>query len=103
MKWILPFVLLICTLSADAQVRAGISFSGKVTDGVTGEPLPGASIVFTDAKIGTVANDKGEFILRNFPPGHHLVEISHLGYTTLVEHIDITKETQKDFILSPTV
>ncbi len=97
--------LLLCffSLATVAQVRTAIVFTGKVTDAVTGSPLPGATIMFTDAKIGSIANEQGVFTIRNFPPGHHLVEVSHLGYTTIVEHIDISKDTEKDFKLSPSV
>ena len=83
--------------------RALIGISGLVTDAVTGQPLPGASISFTDARIGAMANAKGQYAIRNIPAGHHLVEVSHTGYTTVVEHMDIAGNTEKNFSLSPAV
>lgn len=80
-----------------------VKLSGKITDAKTGEPLPGAYVYFTDDKIGTSADAAGLYILTNIPPGHHVVEISFTGYSTLVEHIGIHADMQKDFALSPVI
>lgn len=80
-----------------------LTLSGKITDIKTGEPLPGASIYFTDDKIGAIADGNGHYSLTNIPSGHHVVEISHTGYSTLVEHIELNSDMQKDFALSPVI
>ena len=36
-------------------------------------------------------------------PGHHVVEVSHLGYATYVEHIELSENTEKNFLLSPVI
>jgi len=79
------------------------SFSGKITDARTGEPLPGASIFIADLKLGTVADNAGRFQFTEVPMGHHLVEISHTGYSSIIEHIDIDKNAEKDFALQPAI
>lgn len=99
-------LLIFCSLIGHfiaAQPRQGISLTGKVTDAVTGSPLSGASVYFTDARVGATTNRDGGFMLRNVPSGHHLLEISHAGYTTIVEHIDITENQERNFSLSPAV
>ncbi len=80
-----------------------VSLSGKITDAKTGEPLPGASVYFADDKIGTIADAQGKYSLNNIPSGHHIVEISSAGYATLVEHIELNTNTEKDFALSSVV
>ncbi len=80
-----------------------VSLSGKITDLKTGEPLPGASVYFADDKIGTIADAQGKYILNNIPSGHHIIEISSAGYATLVEHIELNSNTEKDFALSSVV
>jgi iron complex outermembrane receptor protein len=80
-----------------------IRFSGKVTDAKTGEPLPGSNLLFPDLKLGTAADDLGKFVFANVPAGHYLIEVSHVGYTSIIEHIDIDKNTEKDFALQPSV
>lgn len=84
--------------SIDAPVK--VKMSGKVTDSKTGETLAGAYIYFTDDKIGTSSDANGQYVLTNIPPGHHVVEVSFTGYNTLVEHIEINTDLQKDFALS---
>jgi iron complex outermembrane recepter protein len=80
-----------------------VSLSGKITDIKTGEPLPGASVYFADDKIGTIADAQGKYSLNNIPSGHHIIEISSAGYATLVEHIELTSNIEKDFALSSVV
>ena len=77
--------------------------SGRVTDKITGEPLPGASIYITDDKTGAFANDKGYYSFNNVPAGHHVVEISFTGYSTLVQHIELGSNSTIDFALQPVV
>lgn len=80
-----------------------LSFSGKVTDGKTGEPLQGASVYFSDLKTGATTNKDGIFSISNIPQGKHLVEISFIGYATLTEYVELSQDLRKDFSLSPTV
>jgi iron complex outermembrane receptor protein len=101
--YVLFISLIFSFIFIKAQPKPGISFSGKVTDGLTGDPLPGASIYFTDARLGTTANGEGNFLLKNVPAGHHLIEVSHTGFNTIVEHIDLSKDTAKNFALASAV
>lgn len=80
-----------------------VSLSGKVTDSKTGEPLPGASIYFADEKLGTSADAKGQYTISNIPDGHHIIEISFSGYGTIVEHLELLTNTEKDFALSTVI
>lgn len=80
-----------------------LSFSGKVTDAKTGEPLVGASVYFSDLKTGATTNKDGLFSISNIPQGRHLVEISFIGYATLTEYVDLFQDIRKDFSLSTTV
>src|SRR5688572_9811580 len=66
-----------------------VRLSGKITDLRTGEPLPGASVYFADERMGTATDANGRYNLTNIPDGHHIVEISHSGYGTIVEHIEL--------------
>jgi iron complex outermembrane recepter protein len=79
------------------------SFAGSITDAKTGKPLAGASIYITDIKSGTSSDQQGNFILRNVPEGNHLVEVSYIGYSTVVENIVISGDTKKDFALTESV
>lgn len=80
-----------------------VTLSGKITDSKTGEVLPGASVYLADDRIGTTADASGNYVLNNIPDGHHVVEISHAGYSTLVIHLELYASTNKDFSLSSVV
>ncbi|HRE37634.1 MAG TPA: TonB-dependent receptor [Chitinophagaceae bacterium] len=77
-----------------------VTLTGKITDSKTGEPLAGASIYLADDRIGTYADANGKYMLTNIPFGHHVMEVSYTGYTTMVEHIQLTADTEKNFALS---
>ncbi|MEO6229308.1 MAG: TonB-dependent receptor [Ferruginibacter sp.] len=78
-------------------------FSGKVVDGKTGLPVVGATVYFSDVKAGANTDAAGSFEINNLPQGKHLVEISHIGYATILVNIDISENTHKDFSLVESV
>ncbi|HET9057725.1 MAG TPA: TonB-dependent receptor [Chitinophagaceae bacterium] len=79
------------------------SFFGIITDKATGNPLAGVSIYFSDLRIGTVTDVNGIFSISNIPFGKHLVEISHVGYNTISEYVEITSNLKKDYTLMVSV
>ncbi len=78
-----------------------INFSGKVLDLKTGETLAGASIYFPDLRIGASSNNQGNFSIKNIPEGSYLVEVSFLGYSSVLETILLRGDVQKDYSLNP--
>jgi iron complex outermembrane receptor protein len=104
MKKIILFSTLMCiVLSSWSQQRTRVTISGIINDAKTGAPLPGASILLVESKQGAVADSNGRYIFRNVPPAHTLIEISHEGYRSLVEHLDITTATEKNFSLTQSI
>lgn len=112
-KYILHISLLIVSIAglqiADAQntnadgsapVVEKVILTGKITDAKTGEPLNGASVYFPDLRIGGSTNSEGHFTIRNIPSGKYLLEVSFLGYASIVESIELNGNTQKDFTLN---
>ncbi len=55
---------------------------GKVTDGTTGAPLPGATVILrSDGDMdGTVTDEKGVFRFQGVPVGRYTVEARFVGY-----------------------
>ncbi len=79
------------------------SFTGTVKDAKTNIPLAGVSVYIADLKIGGATNEAGSFNIYNLPLGKHLVEISHIGYTTIAEQVDINEHTVKDYLMQQSV
>ncbi|CAN5902000.1 TonB-dependent receptor [soil metagenome] len=94
--------IFINTVLADIPPLKG-SFSGIIKDIKTGMPVMGATVSIADIKVGTNTNAKGEFNISNISEGSHLIEISHIGYTTIAENVQITGDTKKDFLLSESI
>ncbi len=54
--------------------------SGKVVGEETGDPLPGANVLFADLNMGTATDIDGNFYLAGIPVGEHTLTITYLGY-----------------------
>lgn len=83
------------------QLKASIS--GTITDVKTGKPLPGATVYFPDLRTGAASNAEGVYTIINIAGGRHLVEISHLGYSSIIETVELGAGVQKDFALNPSI
>ena len=79
------------------------TFSGKITDAQTGAAVEGATVYISDIKSGTATGGDGHFIINKIPQGTHLVEISHVGYSSIVENIEITADVKKDYVLTESI
>ncbi|MGB4843876.1 MAG: TonB-dependent receptor [Ferruginibacter sp.] len=79
------------------------NFSGTVTDAKTGAALAGTTVYISDIRSGTATDANGHFLIKNISPGKHLVEVSHIGYSSIVESIDFTSDVQKDFALTEAI
>ncbi len=60
------------------------TIKGNVSEKISHEPLPFASIVIQDIEqaIGTTSDVNGDFLLENVPVGRRNIQISMLGYET---------------------
>ena len=86
-------LLFIAALCTDAQSRTGGIVTGRVIDGKTGDPLPGANVVIEQTRMGIATGVAGTFRIAGVPAGNHILVFSYLGYRS--EHLDITVENGK--------
>lgn len=79
-------IMLFSYLTASAGTTGKIA--GKVTDKLTGDPLPSANVIVVGENIGAAANMDGNYIILNVRPGTYTVKVSMLGYSSaLVEGV----------------
>jgi iron complex outermembrane recepter protein len=78
---------------------AQFTISGRVTDASEGTALPGAHIVIQGAHTGGFSDRNGQFQLDRVPGGTQLLEVSFMGYETLVREVHVTGNTTMDFPL----
>jgi hypothetical protein len=93
--------------------------AGQITDSQTGEPIPGADIVFTEiyrdgemtkldeaSVMGTSTDRDGYYFIINIPPGLYTVEVLYMGYHPLVKtgvRIRADFTTRLDEQITPTI
>lgn len=67
--------------------------TGQVREAETDAPLPRAHIVLKGARTGTISSSFGEFVLPDLLPGRYGVSVSHLGYETWSDSVDVRAGT----------
>ena len=65
------------------------TLSGIIVDSRTGEPLPGATVLFADAAGGTSTGQMGQFSINRMLSGEHTLIFSYVGYTAVTKQIII--------------
>lgn len=98
-------VVLICTLPANAQFRAGIQ--GTVKD-ISGAVIPGATVNVknneTNRAYSALTSDTGFYSVRGLPPGSYTVSANQSGFkTSVLENVLVRAEstTGVEIVLSP--
>ena len=74
------------------------TLSGTIYDDYNNETLIGVSIYFPELNSGTTSNEYGFYSI-TVPKGNHTIQISYLGYSTLLETIVLLEKTSKNFNL----
>lgn len=94
-------VVLLFSHHLSAQSKSLLT--GKITDAATGAALPNATIRIHDVNRDAIANENGEYKTSFLPEGKYLVEVSNVGYESIVELVAISGNTVKDFGLKEAV
>lgn len=98
-KNILLFLLLFPFLLT-AQVKS-TQLTGTVTDAVTGQPLPGATVYLPDLKRGTTTDKDGYYKIENLPAVKLWVVYKYIGYASATIQPDLSKITEQNTSLVP--
>ena len=81
-------------------LQAQLALTGTVKDADTGEPLPGVTIYISDLKKGSITNEAGVFSIDGLRKGKFLVEFKLIGYTALVQSVQLDEQTELNITLS---
>lgn len=96
-------MLLLVYVFAGNALIAQNSISGKIKEKNTKENLPFVSIYISDLKTGTTTDKDGNYQINNLKTGTYLLNISYIGYKSIIKSIKITKDTIINFELSPSI
>ncbi len=101
--FILTVLIINCGSAKSIIAFQNTSLSGKVTDKLTGSTLPGVTIYVPDLKTGAVTGIDGTYKINNLPQTKILIQISFLGYKSIIETVDLSTISIKDFVLEPSI
>src|ERR1700753_1139182 len=79
----LPLLLIVFICEAQHFQLSGIVLSGRQT-------VPGATVTIQNAGRSTVADEKGYFAFADLPPTEYKIQISSIGFFTVVQTAVIT-------------
>lgn len=91
----------ITALLLPVLASAQFTISGKITDGQTGEALPGTTISIQSLNATTVSDAKGNYSIANLKAGRYVLKVSYIGYQALVRNIDLTYDASLNIRLNP--
>jgi TonB-dependent receptor len=80
------------------HAEMSVTLSGSVKDGKTGEPLPGANIVFVGTGFGASTDLNGRYVVRGITAGEYSVKVSYVGYQTLEAKITVDESSPRSLV-----
>lgn len=78
-KFLLTIVTVLTSYLSLAQVG---TITGSVSDGATGESLPGATVLIKGTTLGAATDFDGNFTIKNVKAGTYVVDVQYISYTT---------------------
>ena len=98
-KTLIILVLILSYHFTNAQNK----ITGKITDNITGEAIPGATVYIPELKTGTISDINGIYKIEKLPKVKVIIQVSFLGYKSLVESIDLATITSRDYIMEQAI
>ncbi len=89
-RFLLVVLSLLSFFGAEAAER--FQLRGRVVDAKSEEALPGVAVM-VDRNYWSVTDENGRFVIDGIEAGQYRVEISSLGYVTLIREISLSKDT----------
>lgn len=80
-KWGMVVLMLLATPALALAQNTG-KIQGVVTDGDTGDPLPGASVALVGTQLGTITDNDGNYFIIGVPVGTYDVQASFVGFSS---------------------
>ncbi|MCW9707945.1 SusC/RagA family TonB-linked outer membrane protein [Fodinibius salsisoli] len=78
--------------------------AGTITDGETGESLPGANVSIANTTKGASADENGQFSITGVEPGTYTLIATFIGYQESTREVTVSEGQERitvDFVLQP--
>ncbi|MFQ5707615.1 MAG: TonB-dependent receptor domain-containing protein [bacterium] len=93
-------------LAASVFAQTKGTIQGRITDGDTGEGLPGVNVLVLGTYHGAATDLQGYYEITNMSPGVYNLKISFIGYTIVQKtgvKVNASEVTTVDIALQPTI
>lgn len=94
MKQLIFILFLISSIVSYSQ---GV-IKGKVIDANTREGLPFVSVIVLNTQVGATTDERGEFTINNTPMGYVKLQVSFIGYETVITEDYLTTMDKIPFV-----
>jgi len=98
MSKICTFIVTLFLLFSSLAFSQTYTISGKVTDGMNGEPLIGANIFLQGTSWGAASDANGDYSIVA-PPGTYTITCSYIGYDKVEHEINLMGDMTMSFSL----
>lgn len=75
-------VCVVLVIATQAAAQVGVTFTGRLVNSLSGEPIAGATITLDEFRRQTSSKDDGTFTFDNVPPGIYHVSVLAQGYSS---------------------
>src|ERR1041385_5880006 len=84
--------IFLCVLACSSLCAQSI-IQGRIIEAKSFKPLPFATVYLNQTTIGTVTDDKGDFIMKDVRAGDYDIVVTYLGYQTYQSRISVNDST----------
>ncbi len=88
MKFIYHILILVGSLAYACELDAQVQISGEIRDAISGDPLPGATVLVMPLQKGAISDAEGKYTL-NIPTGRHSFTVRYVGFESYHEDIRV--------------
>jgi iron complex outermembrane receptor protein len=80
-------------------VFSQFSISGKIFDSQTKTSLPGAGITIENTFRSLIADNNGNFVIKNLKKGSYTLKFTYIGYQTVIRNVDLSSNSDLEIYL----
>jgi len=100
----MKIIFIICTMIFICHLaNAQNKLTGRITDKLTGETIPGATIYIPELKTGAITDINGNFQINNLPKIKIILQISFVGYKSIVENVNLSTSAFLNFAVEQAI
>ncbi|MFV8325239.1 TonB-dependent receptor [Flavobacterium sp. ZS1P14] len=97
-KIIYLLTLILLLFYSKMYTQEKFTLSGTVSDAKSNETMIGVNVYIPELKTGTTTNEYGFYSI-TIPKGHYEVQVSYMSFQTVMENINLDRNTKNNFRL----